>query len=115
MTVTNLPTPLPGPAVDAWHAVVHAAHTHDLPAHVPPPGRVETEGKLRTPSVNSRALHRVAVAADGSYDGVATAVLFTDENNRHTAFLDQLARRERPAGLCASATSATSRRRCEAR
>jgi GNAT superfamily N-acetyltransferase len=75
--------------------VVRAAHTHDLPAYVPPPGRVETEGKLRTPSVNSRALHRVAVAADGSYDGVATAVLFTDENNRHAAFLDQLAVRPR--------------------
>jgi GNAT superfamily N-acetyltransferase len=91
MTVTSLPAPLAGPAVDAWHAVVRAAHAHDLPAHVPPPGRVETEGKLRTPSVNSRALHRVAVAADGSYDGVATAVLFTDEKNRHAAFLDQLA------------------------
>ncbi|GGW70510.1 GNAT family N-acetyltransferase [Streptomyces xantholiticus] len=91
MTITRLTGPLSGSAVDAWHTVVRAAHTHDLPAHVPPPGRVETDGKLRIPSVNSRAVHRAAVAADGSYDGVATLVLFTDESNRHTAFLDQLA------------------------
>lgn len=91
MTIISLTGPLSGSAVDAWHSVVRAAHTHDLPAHVPPPGRVETEGKLRTPSVNSRAVHRAAVAADGSYDGVATLVLFTDGSNRHTAFLDQLA------------------------
>lgn len=91
MTITSLPTPPPASAVDAWHTLVHAAHHHDLPAHVPAPGRVETAGKLRTPSVSSRSLHRVAVAADGSYDGVASLVLFTDENNRHTAFLDQLA------------------------
>ncbi|QIP84955.1 GNAT family N-acetyltransferase [Streptomyces sp. Tu 2975] len=91
MTITTLPMSPSDSAVDAWHTVVRAAHIHDLPGHVPAPGRVETEGKLRTASVNGRAVHHVAVAADGSYDGVATVVLFTDENNLHTAFLDRLA------------------------
>ncbi|MEU1893309.1 GNAT family N-acetyltransferase [Streptomyces pristinaespiralis] len=91
MTIAPLPTPPSDSAVDAWHTVVRAAHLHDLPGHVPPPGRVETEGKLRTSSVNGRTVHHVAVAADGSYDGVASVVLFGDGNNQHTAFLDQLA------------------------
>jgi GNAT superfamily N-acetyltransferase len=91
MTITTLPTPPSDSAVDAWHTVVRAAHLHDLPGHVPAPGRVETEGKLRTASVHGRTVHHAAVAADGSYDGVASVVLFTDENNLHTAFLDRLA------------------------
>lgn len=90
MTIATLPA-LPSEAsVDAWHTVVGAAHLHDLPSHVSPPGRVETAGKLRRPPVRSRAVHRVAVADDGSYDGVASLVLFTDGENRHTAFLEQL-------------------------
>ncbi|MFF0060345.1 hypothetical protein ACFYRC_02140 [Streptomyces sp. NPDC005279] len=54
MTITQLPVPPAESAVDAWHAVVTAAHGHDLPAGVPVPGRVETEGKLRQ-SVRSSA------------------------------------------------------------
>lgn len=110
MTIAQLPVPPAESAVDAWHAVVTAAHGHDLPAGVPVPGRVETEGKLRQSSVSGRTLHLVATASDGSnegsadgskdgsnegsgdgsYDGVASLVLFTEEGNRHTAFLDVL-------------------------
>ncbi|MFF3685432.1 GNAT family N-acetyltransferase [Streptomyces sp. NPDC002187] len=91
MTIIRLPSPPAAATVDTWHAVLRAAHLHDLPADVPPPGRAQTEGKLRHPSVNTEAVHLVAVAADGSYDGVASLVLFLDERNRHTAFLDMLA------------------------
>ncbi|MFJ8072759.1 GNAT family N-acetyltransferase [Streptomyces sp. NPDC096176] len=91
MTITSLPASPSDSAVDAWHAVVRAAHLVDLPGHVPPPGRVETEGKLRMSSVDARSVHVASVAADGSYDGVASLVLFTDRSNQHTGFLDQLA------------------------
>ncbi|MFF3327740.1 GNAT family N-acetyltransferase [Streptomyces sp. NPDC002889] len=91
MTIIRLSSPPADTAVAAWHAVVRAAHRSDLPAEVPPPGRVQTEGKLRQPSVNAEAVHLAAVAADGSYDGVASLVLFHEESNRHTAFLDVLA------------------------
>ncbi|MEU0374707.1 GNAT family N-acetyltransferase [Streptomyces sp. NPDC006283] len=91
MTITRLPAPPTDSAVDAWHAVVRAAHLADLPGHVPAPGRVETEGRLRMSSVDARSVHVAAKAADGSYDGVASLVLFTDRSNRHTGFLDQLA------------------------
>ncbi|NWF29629.1 GNAT family N-acetyltransferase [Streptomyces sp. PKU-EA00015] len=91
MTVLRLPAAPADRAVDAWHDVVRAAHTHDLPATVPPPGRAESAGKLRHPGPRTRAVHLAAVAADGSYDGVATLVLFDEDANRHTAFLDVLA------------------------
>ncbi|MFP1628413.1 GNAT family N-acetyltransferase [Streptomyces sp. 5K101] len=91
MTVIRLPVAPADRSVDAWHEVVRAAHTHDLPATVPPPGRVESAGKLRHPTPRNRAVHLAAVADDGSYDGVATLVLFDDDANRHTAFLDVLA------------------------
>ncbi|MFF8842621.1 GNAT family N-acetyltransferase [Streptomyces sp. NPDC015127] len=91
MTVIRLPSAPDDSAVDAWYEVVRAAHTQDLPATVPPPGRAESAGKLRFPGPRTRAVHLAAVAADGSYDGVATLVLFDDEANRHAAFLDVLA------------------------
>ncbi|WP_142214010.1 GNAT family N-acetyltransferase [Streptomyces sp. SLBN-118] len=91
MTITSLAVPPPVTAVDAWHGVVTAAHAHDLPAAVPAPGRVETEGKLNRSSVSGRTVRLAATAPDGSYDGVASLLLFTDEGNRHTAFLDVLA------------------------
>jgi GNAT superfamily N-acetyltransferase len=75
---------------DAWHAVVTAAHVRDLPASVPEPSRAETSGKLRIPPVDGRNVHLVATARDGSYEGVASLVLFTDEPTRHAAFLDYL-------------------------
>ncbi|MEV4332893.1 GNAT family N-acetyltransferase [Streptomyces sp. NPDC049597] len=91
MTVLRLPAAPADRAVDAWHEVVRAAHAHDLPATVPPPGRAESAGKLRHTGPGTRAVHLAAVAADGSYDGVATLVLFDEDVNRHTAFLDLLA------------------------
>ncbi|MFI2372893.1 GNAT family N-acetyltransferase [Streptomyces sp. NPDC018833] len=91
MTVTRLPSSPADRVVDAWYEVVRTAHTHDLPAAVPPPGRAESTGKLRFPSPRTHAVHLAAVAADGSYDGVATLVLFDDAANRHAAFLDVLA------------------------
>ncbi|MFC4606715.1 GNAT family N-acetyltransferase [Streptomyces maoxianensis] len=95
MTITRLPVTPDASAIDAWHSVLTAAHAHDLPAGVPVPGRVETEGKLRHSSVSGHAVHFAATAPDGSYDGVASLLLFTDEANRHTAFLDVLAVRPR--------------------
>ncbi|WP_138895884.1 GNAT family N-acetyltransferase [Streptomyces chryseus] len=77
--------------VDAWHAVVTAAHTHDLPADIPPPGRAETAGKLQVPSSRGRVARFAVTAPDGSYEGVASLLLHTDPGNEHTAFLDVLA------------------------
>lgn len=91
MTITPLAVPPPATAVDAWHDVVTAAHRQDLLASVPAPGRVETEGKLSLSSVHGRTVRLAATAPDGAYDGVASLLLFTDEGNRHTAFLDVLA------------------------
>ncbi|MET9482726.1 GNAT family N-acetyltransferase [Streptomyces sp. NPDC006638] len=75
---------------DAWHAVITAAHVLDLPASVPEPSRSETAGKLRLPPVGGRNVHVVSTAADGSYDGVASLLLFTEEPHLRTAFLDVL-------------------------
>lgn len=86
----TLGTPPSEAETDAWHDVIAAAHLQDVPASVPEPGRTETAGKLRVRSPNARMLHLVWAAPDGSYDGVATLLLFTEESNRHTAFLDAL-------------------------
>ncbi|WP_405675971.1 GNAT family N-acetyltransferase [Streptomyces sp. NBC_01511] len=86
----TLGTPPSEAETDAWHDVIAAAHLQDVPASVPEPGRTETAGKLRVESPNGRMLHLVWAAPDGSYDGVATLLLFTEESNRHTAFLDAL-------------------------
>lgn len=108
MTITRLPDPPTASAVDAWHTVITAAHAHDLPPRVPEPGRVETEGKLRRSSVSGRTVHLAATALDGSYDGVASLLLFAEEGNRHTAFLDVLAvhPRARRRGIGAALWSA---------
>ncbi|WP_190022940.1 GNAT family N-acetyltransferase [Streptomyces hiroshimensis] len=79
--------------IDAWHAVVTAAHTHDLPAGVPGPGRVETAGLLRIDAPRSRIV-RLAVPSEGGgpgYAGVALLRLFEDEANRTTAWIGRLA------------------------
>ncbi|MET9520049.1 GNAT family N-acetyltransferase [Streptomyces sp. NPDC002994] len=62
ITVRTLDTPPSAAAVDAWHAVVTAAHRHDLPAETPPPGRAETAGKLQVPSVHGRVVSFTATA-----------------------------------------------------
>ncbi|MBT2395869.1 N-acetyltransferase [Streptomyces sp. ISL-100] len=90
ITVRTLDTP-PAAAVDAWHDVVTAAHQHDLPAEIPPPGRAETAGKLQVPSARGRVVSFTATAPDGSYEGVASLLLHTDPGNEHTAFLSTLA------------------------
>ncbi|WP_274561623.1 GNAT family N-acetyltransferase [Streptomyces spiramyceticus] len=81
------------PDVDDWHSVVTAAHTHDLPAGVPAPGRAESAGKLQVPSARGRVVNFVVPAADGAnaYEGVASLLLPSDPGNEHTASLDTLA------------------------
>lgn len=92
MTVTRLPAAPTDADVDHWHAVLRAAHLHDLPAGVPAPSRTDSAGRLRKPSARTRTVH-LAVPAEGGdgYDGVATLVLFAEADNRHTAYLDILA------------------------
>ncbi|MFF5564355.1 GNAT family N-acetyltransferase [Streptomyces sp. NPDC012623] len=74
----------------AWHTVVVAAHDRDLPASVPEPSTTETAGKLRVPPVGGRSTHLAMTAPDGAYEGVASLLLFTEPENRHTAFLNTL-------------------------
>ncbi|WP_051839740.1 GNAT family N-acetyltransferase [Streptomyces sp. NRRL F-5126] len=76
--------------IDAWHAVVSAAHVRDLPAAVPEPNRSETAGKLRVPPFNGREVHLAAVAEDGRYEGVASLLLWTEPPNQHAAYLHKL-------------------------
>ncbi|MCF3965144.1 GNAT family N-acetyltransferase [Streptomyces fuscigenes] len=76
--------------IDAWHAVVSAAHVRDLPAAVPEPSRAETAGKLRVPPFNGREVHLAAPAEDGSYEGVASLLLWTEAPNLHAAYLHKL-------------------------
>ncbi|MEH6376006.1 GNAT family N-acetyltransferase [Streptomyces sp. KLMMK] len=79
--------------IDAWHAVVTAAHAHDLPAGVPGPGRVETAGQLRIPASRSRIVRLVVPLPGGGpgYAGVALLRLFEDDLNRTTAWIGRLA------------------------
>jgi GNAT superfamily N-acetyltransferase len=76
--------------IDAWHAVVSAAHVRDLPAAVPEPNRSETAGRLRVPPWNGREVHLAAVAPDGTYEGVASLLLWTEPPNLHAAYLHKL-------------------------
>src|ERR1700754_4790369 len=75
---------------DAWHAVISAAHVRDFPASVPEPSRTATWGKLRVSGVGKRGVHLADVAADGSYQGVASLLLHTEGRDAHAAFLDVL-------------------------
>ncbi|MCQ8770132.1 GNAT family N-acetyltransferase [Streptomyces telluris] len=79
--------------IDAWHAVVTAAHAHDMPAGVPGPGRVETAGQLRIPASRSRIVRLVVPSPGGApgYAGVALLRLFEDDRNRTTAWIGRLA------------------------
>ncbi|MCF3105582.1 GNAT family N-acetyltransferase [Streptomyces roseoverticillatus] len=79
---------------DAWHAVVTAAHRHDMPAGVPGPGRVETAGQLRVAPARSRIVKLAVPSPDGDgsgYAGVAMLRLFDDDVNRRTAWIGRLA------------------------
>src|SRR5215218_9395452 len=75
---------------DAWHAVISAAHVRDLPAAVPEPSRSETAGRLRVPARNGREVHLAETAGDGSYQGVASLLLYTEPPNLHAAYLHSL-------------------------
>ncbi|MFD9359305.1 GNAT family N-acetyltransferase [Streptomyces sp. NPDC060031] len=86
MRITKLSGPPTDTEVDAWAATVAGAHAADLP-DVPAPTRAETAGRLRVPPARGRA---ALWTAEGGA-GVAALLLFTDEANGHTAFLDVLA------------------------
>ncbi|MET9882284.1 GNAT family N-acetyltransferase [Streptomyces sp. NPDC006430] len=83
LPITKLSVPPTDPEVDAWVAVVTAAHAADLPG-TPAPTRVRIAGRLRVPPPTGHFAHW---ATDG---GVASLLLFTDAGNAHTASLDRL-------------------------
>ncbi|MGW1071489.1 GNAT family N-acetyltransferase [Streptomyces sp. NPDC002537] len=76
--------------IDAWHAVVTAAHRHDMPPTVPPPGRAEVAGALLVPSLLSHYV-KVAVPCPDGYAGVGWVRLFEDDENRSNAWIGELA------------------------
>ncbi|MFJ2749155.1 GNAT family N-acetyltransferase [Streptomyces sp. NPDC087297] len=86
MTIRALSLPPTDAEIDAWTAVLAAAQAVDLPT-APPPARTEVAGRLSVTPARGRA---ALWAADGGA-GVAALLLFTDEANAHTAFLDVLA------------------------
>ncbi|MCX4691362.1 GNAT family N-acetyltransferase [Streptomyces sp. NBC_01408] len=86
MTIRSLTLPPSDAEVDSWLAVLVAAAAADLP-DLPPPARVETAGRLVVTPVRGRAV--LLTADEGA--GVAGLLLFSEEANRHTAFLDVLA------------------------
>ncbi|MGW6985139.1 N-acetyltransferase family protein [Streptomyces sp. NPDC054932] len=86
MTIRALSLPPTDAEIDAWTAVLAAVQATDLPQG-PPPARTEVAGRLSVTPARGRA---VLWAADAG-TGVAALLLFTDEANAHTAFLDVLA------------------------
>ncbi|MCB5178481.1 GNAT family N-acetyltransferase [Streptomyces antimicrobicus] len=84
MDITTLPETPTDADVDAWRSVLTDALAADQP-HLPPPSRVEVAGRLRVDPARGRAVRWA------SPDGVAALLLFSDEGNEHTAFLDVLA------------------------
>ncbi|MEU6314538.1 GNAT family N-acetyltransferase [Streptomyces sp. NPDC047014] len=85
MKINTLALPLTAPETDSWLAVLTEAAAADLPG-IPGPSEVEIRGRLRVPTVRGEA--RLWAAPDG--EGVASAILFSDETNRHAAFVDVL-------------------------
>ncbi|MBT2408033.1 MULTISPECIES: GNAT family N-acetyltransferase [unclassified Streptomyces] len=86
MMISALSVPPSDTEVDAWRAVLADVRTADLP-QLPEPSRAEVAGRLQVPPTRGRTVHWAA--ADGT--GVAGLILFTEEGNTHTAFLDVLA------------------------
>ncbi|MFJ3926573.1 GNAT family N-acetyltransferase [Streptomyces sp. NPDC090022] len=84
MTITQLSVPPTDPEVDAWLAVLDAVRSADRPLW-PAPSRVEVAGRLRVPSVRGRSVQWAA-----GDEGIAALLLFSDEENRHSAFIDVL-------------------------
>ncbi|WP_404957137.1 GNAT family N-acetyltransferase [Streptomyces sp. 147326] len=85
MMIHSLGLPPSDAEVDAWLAVLTAAAAADQP-QLPAPSRGEVAGRLCVPPARGRP---VLWAADGGA-GIAALVLFMDESNTHTAFLDVL-------------------------
>ncbi|MFF0548033.1 GNAT family N-acetyltransferase [Streptomyces sp. NPDC004311] len=90
MKINTLALPLSGPQEDSWHAVLTEAAAADLP-RLPAPSGAEVRGRLRLPTARGRA---VLWTAEGD-EGVACLILFSDESNRHAAFVDALTVRPR--------------------
>ncbi|MFB6564095.1 MULTISPECIES: GNAT family N-acetyltransferase [unclassified Streptomyces] len=85
MMIHSLDLPPSDAAIDAWLAVLTDAGAADLPQQ-PVPSRREVAGRLCVRPARGRP---VLWTTDGGA-GVAALVLFTDEGNTHTAFLDVL-------------------------
>lgn len=85
MMIRSLPVPPTDTQVDDWWGVLVSAAAADLP-QLPAPSRLEVAGRLCVAPARGRA---VLWAADQG-QGVAGLLLFTDEANRHTAYLDVL-------------------------
>ncbi|MFD9522101.1 GNAT family N-acetyltransferase [Streptomyces sp. NPDC059979] len=86
MMINALALPPSDVEVDAWLTVLTSAAAADLP-QLPPPSRVEVAGRLRIVPARGRPV----LWAAGGGAGVAALLLFTEEGNTHTAFLDVLA------------------------
>ncbi|MDX3538330.1 GNAT family N-acetyltransferase [Streptomyces sp. MB09-01] len=86
MKINMLTLPPSETEADSWLTVLASAAAADLP-QLPAPSRTEIAGRLRVPSARGRAV--LWAAEEGA--GVAALVLFSDEANRHTAFVDVLA------------------------
>ncbi|MEU0661109.1 GNAT family N-acetyltransferase [Streptomyces lavendulocolor] len=71
----------------AWHRVVAASMTHDLP-DVPPPDPEQIHAQLTKPTLNSHRLAWLATGAEGSPVGVASLRLFTSAGREHLAELE---------------------------
>ncbi|MEW2413694.1 GNAT family N-acetyltransferase [Streptomyces sp. NPDC046866] len=89
-SVRALTPPPSDTEADAWRAVLAAVQAADLP-QLPAPSRVEVAGRIQVAPARGRAA--LWAAGDGAAGmlGVAGLLLFSDEKNRHTAFLDVLA------------------------
>lgn len=71
----------------AWHQVVAASMTHDLPG-VPPPGPGEIHAQLTKPTMDSHRLTWMATGAGGAPVGVAGLRLFASPGRDHLAELE---------------------------
>ncbi|MFF9050398.1 GNAT family N-acetyltransferase [Streptomyces erythrochromogenes] len=95
MMIHPLALPPSDAEVDAWLAVLASAAAVDLP-QLPPPSRVEVAGRLCVTPARGRPVLWKAGAGEGTDEGtdegegVAALLLFTEQGNTHTAFLDVL-------------------------
>ncbi|ARX83985.1 MULTISPECIES: GNAT family N-acetyltransferase [Streptomyces] len=84
------PRPLPHVTdadADAWHRVVAASMTHDLPGALPP-GPEQIRARLTKPALDSHRLTWLAAGPDGVPVGVAGLRLFGSAGRDHLAELE---------------------------